>query len=297
MISTSNDDIRPLTALNADTVAACAYDAIRHCATHLRPDMLAAVREALIRETSPRARSVLQSVIDNAAIAANDGVPLCQDTGSVWIDVEIGPDQCLPGDLFSNIDAAVARAYDEGRLRYSIVADALVDRRNTETNAPAFCEIHLRPEPGARLSVMLKGGGSDNASRVAMLVPGVGRAGILETVVSWVRQKAANACPPLFIGIGVGGTFDTVAHLAKTALLRPIGTPNADREVAAFEQELLAAVNATGIGPAALGGDTTALGVAINTAPCHIAALPMAINMGCIALRSASIELTEAANE
>ena len=278
--------------MTAEGVARAVYEAIRHCATHLRADVLDAVQRAAARETDERALSVLNSVLENAAIAAREGLPLCQDTGSVWVSVEAGPDQQIPGTLFAGVDDAVARAYSDGRLRYSIVADALVDRRNTDTNTPAFCELHLRKEPGATLSVMLKGGGSDNASLLTMLTPGVGRDGVLEAVINQVHAKAANACPPLVVGIGIGGTFDTVAHLAKRALLRPVGTLNPNPMVAAFESEVLTAVNATGIGPAALGGHTTALGVAIETAPCHIAALPVAINMGCIALRSTTIELT-----
>ena len=277
--------------LNSEVVAEQVYEAIRHCATHLRADVLDAVTRALETEASPRGRRVLESVVENAAIAAADGVPLCQDTGSVWVDLEVGPDQVVPGNIFTGVDEAVARAYADGRLRYSIVKDALVDRVNTNTNAPAFCELHLREKPGATLTVMLKGGGSDNASLVSMMTPGAGHQGIIQTVTDWVRLKAANACPPLVLGIGVGGTFDTVVHLAKMALLRPVGIPNPNPEMAAFEAELLASVNELGIGPAGLGGATTALGVAVNTAPCHIAALPLAVNMGCIATRSVTVEL------
>ena len=198
----------------------------------------------------------------------------------------------VPADVFSLVDDAVARAYDQARLRKSVVRDALVDRTNTGDNTPAFCDIHPVAEPGvARLSVMLKGGGSDNASRVVMLAPGAGRAAIVEEVVRCVREKGANACPPLVVGVGVGGTFDKVASLAKRALLRPVGEPAADPQVAAFERELLAAVNATGVGAGGLGGSHAALAVAVSTAPCHIAALPVAINMGCSALRRCTVDL------
>ena len=173
----------------------------------------------------------------------------------------------------------------------SVVRDAVFDRSNTADNTPAFCDVALRPGCGATVHVMLKGGGSDNASRVVMLPPGEGAAGVRRVVLECVREKAANACPPLVIGVGAGSTFDKVGGLAKRALLRPIGSPAATPETAAFEQKLLRAVNATGIGPAALGGQTTALAVHLETAPCHIAALPVAVNMGCCAMRSASIEL------
>ena len=173
----------------------------------------------------------------------------------------------------------------------SILHDALVERVNTRSNTPVFTELAFRPGRGATLHVMLKGGGSDNASRVVMLPPGAGLEGIREAVLSCVVEKGSAACPPLVIGLGIGATFDKVAGLAKKALLRPVGTPNSDERVAAIERELLAAINASGVGPAGLGGDTTALAVNIKTAPCHIAALPLAINMGCSAMRSASMEL------
>ena len=173
----------------------------------------------------------------------------------------------------------------------SVVRDALFDRANTGDNTPAFTEIATKPGHGATLHVLLKGGGSDNASRVVMLAPGSGIEGVRKVVLDCVREKAANACPPLVVGVGVGATFDKVAGLAKHALLREIGTPAATPEHAAFESELLDAINATGIGPGALGGKATALAVHLETAPCHIAALPVAVNMGCSAMRSASINL------
>jgi len=173
----------------------------------------------------------------------------------------------------------------------SIVRDALIDRTNTQTNTPAFTEVQFRPGNGATLHLMLKGGGSDNASRVVMLPPGAGIEGIRQNVLACVKEKAANACPPLVIGLGVGGTFDKVAGLAKHALLRDVGERSPEPAIAALEDELLEAVNSLGIGPGALGGNTTALSVAIETAPCHIAALPLAINLGCCAMRSYSIDL------
>jgi tartrate/fumarate subfamily iron-sulfur-dependent hydro-lyase alpha chain len=194
--------------------------------------------------------------------------------------------------VFDEVNAAVAAAYTANNLGKSLVRDALFDRANTGDNTPAFCEVKTSPKPGARLHVMCKGGGSDNASRVVMLTPSAGRQGIIDAVLACVREKAANACPPLVIGVGVGGTFDKVGGLAKMALMRPLDEPADDERVAAFEEELLGAVNATGIGAAALGGSTTALGVRVKTAPCHIAALPLAINMGCSAMRRGTYELS-----
>ncbi len=273
-------------------VAQAVYEAIPALACVLPEDVEAGIIAARDDERHPLGRAVLDQLCENMRIAAKDCVPLCQDTGTVWVSLDAGPGVLVPADVFSLVDDAVARAYDQARLRKSVVRDALVDRTNTGDNTPAFCDIHPVDEPGtARLSVMLKGGGSDNASRVVMLAPGAGRAGIVEEVVRCVREKGANACPPLTVGVGVGGTFDKVASLAKRALLRPVGEPASDPEVAAFERELLEAVNATGVGAGGLGGRHAALAVAVSTAPCHIAALPVAINMGCSALRRCTVDL------
>lgn len=278
--------------LNADAVGEAVYDAIRQCAVTLRPDFREALETARAKAApDSREAGVLDRILENARIAQTDGVPICQDTGSVWVCLEVGEALAVPGNIFSRVDDAVARAYAHGRLRMSLVRDALFDRANTGDNTPAFCELKFVPGDSATLHVLLKGGGSDNASRVVMLPPGAGAAGVRQTVIDCVREKAANACPPLVIGLGVGATFDKVAGLAKHALLREVGSPAKSAEAAAFEEELLAEVNALGIGPAALGGAPTALAVHLETAPCHIAALPIAVNMGCCAMRSASIKL------
>lgn len=278
--------------LDAETVGEAVYDAIRQCAVTLRPDFRKAV-EAAREEAAPESQEagVLDRILENARIGATDGVPICQDTGSVWVCLEVGESLAVPGNIFSRVNDAVARAYTDGRLRMSLVRDALFDRANTGDNTPAFCELKLVPGDSATLHVLLKGGGSDNASRVVMLPPGAGADSVRRVVLDCVREKAANACPPLVIGLGVGATFDKVAGLAKHALLREVGSSAASAEAAAFEEELLAEVNALGIGPAALGGAPTALAVRLETAPCHIAALPVAVNMGCCAMRSASVQL------
>lgn len=273
-------------------VSKALISAIPRIATTLPDDVLAGLVEAREKETGERARFVLDQLVDNARIANEDAVPICQDTGTVWVCLEVGPDVLVPGDVFSEVDFAVAHTYEHARLRKSVVVDALFDRTNTQDNTPAFCEIHPVSEAGVcRLHVMLKGGGSDNASRVVMLTPSAGKDGVVETVLSCVREKAANACPPLIVGVGVGATFDKVGGLAKRALMRPLGQPHPDPRAQAFEEELLAAINATGLGAGALGGGTTALGVRVATAPCHIAALPVAVNMGCSAMRRATIDL------
>lgn len=254
-------------------------------------DIEAAMRAAYERESSPRAAEALRLLVENMRIAREDRVAICQDTGSVWVCLEIGPDVQVSGDVLSGVNGAVAEAFTMHNLRKSLVRDALFDRANTQDNTPAFCEVHATNKPGARLHVMCKGGGSDNASRVVMLAPGAGRSGVVDAVLACVREKAANACPPLVVGVGVGATYDKVAGLAKMALMRPLDEAADDPRVTEFETELLEAINATGIGAAALGGSTTALGVRVKTAPCHIAALPLAVNMGCSAMRRGTYEL------
>lgn len=277
--------------ITREQVAAVVRDAIPRLAFDLPADIEAGLAAAADRERSPRAAEVLRLLRENARVAHEDRVAICQDTGSVWVCLEAGPDVAVAGDALADVNEAVGWAYTEHCLRKSIVADALFDRANTGDNTPAFCEVKLVERPGARLHIMLKGGGSDNASRVVMLTPGAGKQGIVDALLSCVREKAANACPPLIIGIGIGATFDKVAGLAKHALMRPLDEPNPDERAAALEEELLALVNATGIGAGALGGATTALGVRVETAPCHIAALPLAINMGCSAMRRGTYEL------
>ena len=278
-------------------VADVAYMAIRQCATTLRCDFSDAVQSAFDQATeddpASLQRSVLQDIVQNSAIGREQGMPICQDTGSVWVCLEVGEENDIPGNIFSELNDAVSRAYEDRHLRMSIVKDALLDRSNTNDNTPAFTDIHIVPGRSVRMHVMLKGGGSDNASRLVMLPPSAGWEGIKKEVLACVREKAANACPPLLIGVGVGGTFDKVASLAKTALLREVGSQAKSEELAELEVELLSEVNETEIGPGALGGTPTAVGVHINTAPCHIAAFPLAINMGCCAMRSASITLVD----
>ena len=285
---------RRMLELTPKLIAEAVRGALPELACVLSPDVVDALRHARECESGQRACLVLDQLLENARIAERDRVPICQDTGSVWACLEIGPDVVVHGDVFSELDEAVAQVFDAAKLRKSIVRDALFDRGNTQTNAPAFREVRFVDEPGvARLHLMLKGGGSDNASRVVMLAPGEGREAIVRELVKCVREKAANACPPLVIGVGVGATFDKVAGLAKHALMREIGAPAQSPEHAAFEAELLDAVNATGLGPGALGGETLALAVHLETAPCHIAAMPLAINLGCCATRRISLQLLE----
>jgi len=277
--------------LTVDDIATVVAEAIGDAATSLRPDVLCALESAAREEPSPRGRAVLAQLVENAAIASRDRVPLCQDTGTVWVWVELGADEHLSGDLQGAVDKAVRTAYRDGALRMSVCRDALFDRTNTGDNTPAAVELTLRPGDGATVHVMLKGGGSDNASALAMLDPSAGIEGVRRFVLETVSAKATGACPPVVVGVGVGGTFDLVARLAKKALLVPLGAPPQTAEGGELERELLGAINALGIGPAGLGGRTTALGVRVLTAPCHIAALPVAVNMGCCAVRTATLEV------
>ncbi|MDR0350032.1 MAG: fumarate hydratase [Coriobacteriales bacterium] len=290
--------------LTPAAIAAFVERAIPNVACNLRPDVCAALEEAACREMGERGQLVLGQLTENARIAAKQQVPLCQDTGSVWVLLEVGEydaagnEIAISSSIFSQVDAAVARAYHDAKLRKSMVRDAFADRGNTQDNTPAFCELSVSPtKRGATLHIMLKGGGSDNASRVVMLAPGAGEEGICRAVLDAVLEKGESACPPLVIGVGIGSTFDKVAGLAKRALLRRLGEPSPDPACAALEQRLLADVNATGLGPGGFGGDVTALAVHVLTAPCHIAALPVAVNLGCNSMRSASFDLEQASFE
>lgn len=285
------------TIITKEQVARAVREAIPKLACVLPADISHALQAAQQNETHPLACEVLHELCENASIAQTDQVPICQDTGTVWVSLEIGSNVGIQGDVFSLVDEAVADAYNKAALRKSLVHDALLDRSNTGNNTPAFCDVQVTDKPGvANLHIMLKGGGSDNASRVVMLVPGAGRQGIVDEVVKCVREKAPNACPPLVVGVGIGATFDKVAGLAKHALLRPVGSAAKDEATAAFEAELLAAVNATGLGAGGVGGAHTALAVHVDTAPCHIAALPLAINMGCSAMRRTTVNLLDENN-
>jgi len=288
--------------LDAEATAHACEPLLVACATELRHDVVLSLEQARMHERSETARRILDLFLENARIARDDGVPLCQDTGTVWVLVELDEGVNLIGDLATELDAVVARVWDEQGLRASMVRDALLDRTNTGNNTPVFVEVvqskageqgnsSRPPAQGATLSVMLKGAGSDNASRVRMLDPCDDIDVIESKLVALVREKASMACPPLVIGIGIGSTFDKVASLSKRALLGDITVPHPDEHIAKLERRLLDAVNATGIGPGGLGGDTTALAVKVLTAPCHIAALPLAMNLGCSALRSRTIRI------
>lgn len=271
-------------------------DAVRglclHAAFNLPEDISAALKDALTTETSGRAKNILEKLLQNAAIAREQQFPLCQDCGTAVLFVELGALVSVPDGLLTDaINQGVRQGYKEGFLRTSIVADPLYNRKNTTDNTPAI--IHLQLVAGDTLTITLapKGGGSDNMSALAMLTPAQGEKGIIDFVVETVQRTGGKPCPPLVVGVGIGATSETVMLLAKKAQLRPVGESHPVKEYAALEQTLLSRINATNIGPQGLGGSTTALAVTIETAPCHIASLPVAVNLNCHAARHATIIL------
>lgn len=248
-------------------------------------DTIAAARQA---EPWPVAQDILDKIIENYSIGGD--IPICQDTGMACVFLEVGQEVHIDGDLTQAVDEGVRRGYTKGYLRKSITGDPL-KRQNTEDNTPAFLTVELVPGDGCRITVAPKGAGSENMSRLAMLKPADGVQGVKDFVLETVRLAGSNPCPPIILGVGVGGSFDKCALLAKHALLRPLDCPNPDPYYASLEKELCEAINAMGIGPQGFGGATTCLGVAIEQAPTHVACLPVAVNIGCHVTRRATAEL------
>ncbi len=257
----------------------------------LEPDMLRAFDRALQTERSPAGRQVLEILKENAEIARTARIPYCQDTGVVVCFVELGQDVHLTGgSLQAAIDEGVRQGYREGYLRASVVRSPF-DRVNTGDNTPAV--VHVEVVPGARLHIQLmaKGGGCENRSKYRMLTPAEGLPGVREWVLECVRTAGPDACPPLVLGVGIGGTFEKAALLSKKALFRELGTPNPDPFLDRLERELLDEANRLGIGPQGYGGDTTAFGIHILTHPCHITSLPVAVTIECHAHRHKEVTL------
>ena len=277
--------------ISVKSIGSALYDCIAHASFKLGKDELDALEQAHKRETDPAAREILSQLLENAEIACREMRPLCQDTGLAVVFVDIGQSVALiDGDLTEAINSAVARAYGELYLRKSVVRHAL-DRKNTQDNTPAIIHTRIVPGDKVRIRFAAKGGGCENMSQLAMMTPSVGRDGVVDFVVKVVRDALANPCPPIIVGVGLGGNFETVALAAKEALLVPLGQA-ADNDLdAKLEQELLAKINATGIGPMGLGGCTTALAVHVQSRPCHIASLPVAVNLDCHSHRHAEVIL------
>jgi len=278
--------------IHSDSIIAAVADLCQRAAFDLPGDVRQALERARSREESPLGLSILGQLTENADLAARERVPMCQDTGVAVYFVELGHQVRLEGlGLLEAMAEGTRRGYTEGHLRMSIVRDPLFERVNSKTNGPPV--VHVEPVPGEvfRITLAPKGGGSENMSAMAMLKPLVGKEGVADFVVETVRRAGGNPCPPIIVGLGLGGNFEMAPYLAKKALLRSVGSVHPNPHYAAFEQELLEKVNATGVGPQGLGGRTTALAVHIETAPCHIASLPVAVNLNCHAARHASVEL------
>ena len=254
-----------------------------------RADHLDALRSGLERERSPLGREVLEQLLENAQISCRERVPFCQDTGYAVVFVEVGQGvQFVGGDLEEAINRGVRAGYDEGYLRKSIVVSPM-NRVNTGDNTPAVVYYELVPGDGCRISLIAKGAGCDNMSAIRMLTPAEGLDAAVAFVAETVERAGPNASPPVTLGVGLGGTFEKAALLAKKALLWPSGQPNPNPELAELEQRMLEAVNRTGIGPAGYGGDVTAISIHIEQYATHIAALPVAVNLDCHAHRVRSV--------
>ena len=277
--------------IDAAAVTAAVKKLFMDCNYFIGSDIMCALETALHTESAPVAQSVLSQIIENDRIAAAEQIPLCQDTGMAVLFVEYGDKAAIDGCFEDAVQQGVREAYEEGYLRKSVVSDPVFDRVNTRDNTPAV--IHTRIVPGDKIRITAggKGFGSENMSAIKMLTPAYGEEGVKRFILDTVRAAGPNPCPPIVVGIGIGGTFERAAQLAKKATFRPIDTENPDPRYAAMERELLEEINQMGFGPAGLGGKTTALGVNIETFPTHIAGMPVAVNICCHAARHASTEI------
>lgn len=269
-----------------DTVARLCIEAN----LRLPPDVINAIESAEKAEPWDGAKRLLSLLGDNVRIASEKTLPVCQDTGMACVFVELGQDVHIDGDFEEAVNNGVRRGYGEGYLRKSVVCDPL-RRVNTGDNTPALLTVKLTRGDKMRITVMPKGFGSENMSALKMLKPADGVEGVKNFVLETVEKAGANPCPPIIVGVGIGGSFDKAAYLAKHALLRPVNEPNPDEYYAALERELLEKINALGIGPQGFGGKTTALAVLIEAMPTHVAGLPVAVNISCHATRRASASL------
>jgi fumarate hydratase subunit alpha len=254
----------------------------------LPEDVLNALEKAVQKESHPQAAKILKQLIENARIASEEKIPLCQDTGLAVVFAEQGAEVAIKlGDgedevtLSDAINAGVKAAYEKGFLRKSVVADPLNNRVNIGTNTPAVIHYNIVPGDRLKLTIMVKGGGCENKSQFRMFRPTAERSEVIDWIVNVVKKAGADACPPFIVGIGIGGDFELSCLLSKEALLRDLGHRNNDEYYAQLETDILSRINALGLGPQGLGGDTTALAVSVETAPCHIASLPVAINIEC----------------
>lgn len=262
-------------------------------ACHFLPDdVINAIKRSREAEESPVGREVLGKILENIKVAASEQIPLCQDTGAALVFLELGQEvHIVGGNLYSAINEGVRQGYAEGYLRKSMVSQPFSARTNTKDNTPAIIYTDIVHGDKLKIFAVPKGGGAENMSRLAMLKPAQGRQGVIDFVVKTVDEAGSNACPPVFVGVGIGGAMEKCVMLAKRALLREIGKPNPDGEVAELEREILKRVNNLGIGPMGYGGRITALAVHIEVFPAHIASLPVAVNMQCWCARHKEVVL------
>ena len=252
----------------------------------LPDDVLSILKQMRQSEESPLGQQTLDQILDNAKLAQEEEMAICQDCGVAVVYLEVGQDvHVTGGDLYEAVEEGVRQGYEQGYLRKSMVNQPFSARVNTRDNTPAVIHTDIVPGDKLKIIVMPKGGGSENMSRLFMLTPARGRQGIIDSVVQAVDEAGSNPCPPVIVGVGIGGTAEKAMSLAKKALLREIGKNNPDPEVAEVEKELLQRINALGIGPQGFGGRTTALGVHVEVFPAHIASMPMAVNLQCHAAR------------
>ena len=277
--------------IKAKTITDTVKKLFTDCNYFIGGDIMSALKKARESEQSEVGKSVLSQIIENDEIAEKEQIPLCQDTGLAVLFVEYGDKVCVDGDFEQAVQEGVRRAYIDAYLRKSVVDDPVFDRVNTGDNTPAI--IHTKIVSGDKIKITAggKGFGSENMSAVKMITPSYGVEGVKEFVLDTVRKAGPNPCPPIVVGVGIGGTFERCAQLAKKATFREINTSNPDPRYAELEDELLQRINLMGFGPAGLGGNTTAIGVNIETSPTHIAGMPVAVNICCHAARHKTAQI------
>lgn len=278
--------------IKSDTVTKTVKQLFMDCNYFIDDSITKALKDFREKEKSPVGKNVLSQLLENNEIAAKEQIPICQDTGMAVLFVEYGDKVVIEDGSFKEaVEQGVREAYDEGYLRKSVVTDPVFDRVNTKDNTPAV--IHTEIVPGDKIKFLVggKGFGSENMSAIKMLTPSYGAEGVKDFILETVKKAGPNPCPPIVVGVGIGGTFEKAAQLAKKATFRPIDTKNPDPRYAQMEDELLEKINRMGFGPAGLGGNTTALGVNIETYPTHIAGMPVAVNICCHAARHKEAEI------
>ena len=280
------EEVAELPSVSTAEIAEKVRELCIAAAYELPRDVVRAFRRAVEIEESPQGKAIFEELLKNADVARNERIPYCQDTGMVTVFVRKGARVTIEGGTLTEaINEGVRRGYTEGYLRASVVEEPLFDRKNTKDNTPAIIHLEESEKDELVISVVPKGAGSESMSRVVMLPPSAGWEGVKREVVETVRKAGANPCPPVVVGVGIGGNFEMCTYLAKRSLLRDVDEANPNPRIAELEAELLGEINKTGIGPAGLGGTVTALAVHIETYPTHIATLPLAVNLGCHAYR------------